>query len=105
MQEQEWHGVTHLYNYVEHMPALLCAADLILSKAGGLIVTKVLACGRPLLFIDVTPGQEEGNAEYVIRNGAGDWAKTPLKALGNPVPLDGSGQETAARARPEPARD
>jgi 1,2-diacylglycerol 3-beta-galactosyltransferase len=81
MQEQEWHGVTHLYNYVEHMPALLCAADLILSKAGGLIVTESLACGRPLLFIDVTPGQEEGNAEYVIRNGAGDWAKTPLKAL------------------------
>jgi 1,2-diacylglycerol 3-beta-galactosyltransferase len=60
---------------------MLCAADLVISKAGGLIVTEAIACGRPLLFIDVTPGQEEGNAEYIIQNGAGEWAKSPLDAL------------------------
>lgn len=81
MQDQEWHGATQLYNFVDQMPVLLFAADLILSKAGGLIVTESLACGRPLLFVDVTPGQEEGNAEYILRNGAGEWAKTPLEAL------------------------
>ncbi|HLE13433.1 MAG TPA: hypothetical protein VI776_01695, partial [Anaerolineales bacterium] len=29
----------------------------------------------------VTPGQEEGNAEYVVRNGAGEMATDPIQAL------------------------
>jgi 1,2-diacylglycerol 3-beta-galactosyltransferase len=81
MQNTEWHGFTHLYNYVENLAPMMCASDLILSKAGGLIVTEALACGLPLLFVDATPGQEEGNADYVIQNNAGEWAKTPLETL------------------------
>jgi 1,2-diacylglycerol 3-beta-galactosyltransferase len=79
--QTDWHLPHHLYNYVEDMPALIQAADCVISKAGGLIVTESLACGLPLLFIDVTPGQELGNAEYVIRNGGGEWPKTPVEAL------------------------
>jgi 1,2-diacylglycerol 3-beta-galactosyltransferase len=81
LQETEWHGQVHLYNFVETMPALMHASDLILCKAGGLIVTEALACGLPLLLIDVLPGQEEGNAEYVLAHGAGELAETPMDAL------------------------
>jgi 1,2-diacylglycerol 3-beta-galactosyltransferase len=81
LKEYDWHIPAHLYNFVENMPALLRAADCVISKAGGLIVTEVLACGRPLLMVDITPGQEEGNAEYVVKNGAGVLAETPVKAL------------------------
>jgi 1,2-diacylglycerol 3-beta-galactosyltransferase len=77
----EWHLPAHLYNYVKNMPEMMRAADLIVSKAGGLIVTEALACGLPLLLVDVTPGQEEGNAAYVVENGAGELADTPLKVL------------------------
>jgi 1,2-diacylglycerol 3-beta-galactosyltransferase len=81
LQDMEWHAPVHLYNFVESMPTLMCAADLMVCKAGGLIVTESLACGLPMLIIDVTPGQEEGNAEYVVKNGAADLAESPLQAL------------------------
>jgi len=77
----EWHVPTHVYNFVEDMPSLMRAADCIVSKAGGLIVTEALACGRPLLLVDALPGQEEGNAAYVIDGGAGELARAPIEAL------------------------
>jgi 1,2-diacylglycerol 3-beta-galactosyltransferase len=81
IEATEWHIVTHRYNFVTNMPTLMRAADCIVCKAGGLIVTEALACGLPLLLIDVLPGQEAGNAEYVIRGGAGKHAEDPLDAL------------------------
>jgi 1,2-diacylglycerol 3-beta-galactosyltransferase len=81
MSQVEWHMKTYLYNFVDRMPEFMHAADCIISKAGGLIVSEALACGLPLLFVDVTPGQEEGNAQYVIQNMAGELAKTPIQAL------------------------
>jgi UDP-N-acetylglucosamine:LPS N-acetylglucosamine transferase len=80
-QQTEWHVPTHIYNFVEHMPPLLQAADLIVCKAGGLIVTESLACGLPLMLVAKLPGQEEGNADYVIQHGAGEFAHNPLEAL------------------------
>ena len=81
LQATEWHPTTHIYNYVTNMPAFMKAADLIVSKAGGLIVTEALACGKPLILVDVTPGQEMGNAAYVLNYGAGELAENPLGAL------------------------
>ncbi|HEX7974362.1 MAG TPA: hypothetical protein VF498_08135, partial [Anaerolineales bacterium] len=48
LQQTEWHGVAHLYNFVNEMPAFLRASDLVFTKAGGLIVTESLACGHSL---------------------------------------------------------
>jgi 1,2-diacylglycerol 3-beta-galactosyltransferase len=81
LKQTDWHGIVHVFNYVANMPAMLRAADIVVSKAGGLIITESLAFGRPLLMIDVTPGQEEGNADYVIKNGAGLLASTSVDAL------------------------
>ncbi len=80
-QATEWHRPTHIYNYVTTMPQFMLASDLIISKAGGLTVTESLACGLPLLLIDVTPGQEEGNAAYVLAHGAAERAETPFETL------------------------
>jgi 1,2-diacylglycerol 3-beta-galactosyltransferase len=77
----EWHTTAHIYNFVTTMPQFMLASDLIISKAGGLIVTEALASGLPLLLVDVTPGQEEGNAAYVVDHGAGELAETPAGAL------------------------
>ena len=81
LKQVDWHVPAHLYDFVENMPDLMCAADIILCKAGGLIVTESLACGLPLVLIDVIPGQETGNAQYVVENGAGDLAETTLQVL------------------------
>jgi 1,2-diacylglycerol 3-beta-galactosyltransferase len=50
------------------------ASDFIISKAGGLIVSESLACGLPLLLSEALPGQEAGNARYVVDNQVGAWA-------------------------------
>jgi 1,2-diacylglycerol 3-beta-galactosyltransferase len=81
LQEVRWHIPIHLYNYVDNMPALMHASDALMSKAGGLIVTEALACGLPMMLINVIPGQETGNAQFVIENDAGQQAETPLEAL------------------------
>jgi processive 1,2-diacylglycerol beta-glucosyltransferase len=56
---------------ISYVDDLVAASDLVITKAGGLIVSEVLARGRPLLLIDPIPGQEEWNADYVVSAGAG----------------------------------
>jgi 1,2-diacylglycerol 3-beta-galactosyltransferase len=71
LQEMKWRHPAQVFNFVEEMPKFLCAADLILCKAGGLIVTESLAAGLPLLLIHALPGQETGNVDYVVSHQAG----------------------------------
>jgi 1,2-diacylglycerol 3-beta-galactosyltransferase len=78
---ETWHGEVHIYGFVKNMPALIHASDLVVTKAGGLIVSETLACGRPLILCSAISGQETGNVEYVTSGGAGDWAPTPTDTL------------------------
>jgi 1,2-diacylglycerol 3-beta-galactosyltransferase len=81
LQETEWHVETHCYNYVAELGTFMRAADCILSKAGGLTVSEALACGLPLILVDVIPGQETGNADYVVSGHAGELARDPIEVL------------------------
>jgi 1,2-diacylglycerol 3-beta-galactosyltransferase len=81
LRQTEWHLPTHLYNFVENMPTLMHAADLIACKAGGLIVTESLACGLPILLTDYIEGQETSNAKLVMEGGAGELVNNPLEGL------------------------
>lgn len=81
LRATEWHVPVYLYNFVRDLPELLHAADCIVTKAGGLIVTESLACSLPMLLVDVNPGQEVGNAAYVVDGQAGALAENPLDAL------------------------
>lgn len=81
LQQTDWHIPVVVYNLVDNMPTLMHAADFIVCKAGGLIVTEALACGLPLMLIDVIEGQETGNAEFVVENEAGEVARMPLDML------------------------
>jgi 1,2-diacylglycerol 3-beta-galactosyltransferase len=80
-EQTDWHQVAHTYQFVEDMVPLMQAADLVLCKAGGLVTSESLACGLPPLYIGVIPGQEKGNADYVVEHGAGEVAKSPLATL------------------------
>ena len=80
-EETEWHVPAHCYGFVENMPTMMKASDAIICKAGGLVVTESLAAGLPLMLIDVLPGQETGNAEFVVENGAGTLVEDPTGAL------------------------
>ncbi len=80
-QETDWHHPVFIYDFVDFMPKLMRAADLIVSKAGGLIVTEALASGLPIMITHVLPGQERGNVDFVIDNDAGALCETPSDAL------------------------
>lgn len=57
--------------FIDYVDDLVAASDLVITKAGGLIVSEILARGIPMVLIDPIPGQEEWNADYVVSTGAG----------------------------------
>lgn len=77
----EWRHPVMIYNFVDIMPKLMRAADVVLCKAGGLITTESLASGLPMMIVNYLPGQEEGNVDYVEKHDAGSLCDTPEKAV------------------------
>lgn len=64
------------FPYVNNMDELMSAADVIVTKAGGLTVSESLAKHLPLIIFKPIPGQEENNAHYIKEIGAGKIAHT-----------------------------
>jgi UDP-N-acetylglucosamine:LPS N-acetylglucosamine transferase len=61
----------YVHGWTEHMENFVTAADLVISKPGGLTVAEVLACGRPLLVTKSLQGQESFNVQFLERHGVG----------------------------------
>ena len=96
----EWHHPAHVYNLVSNMPLMMHAADCTVGKAGGLYVTEALACGLPILLVDLIEGQETGNADFVVDGGAGELVDNPIAALESLFHwLDKDGQLLKERAQ------
>jgi 1,2-diacylglycerol 3-beta-galactosyltransferase len=70
LHEIHFQTPVHLYNFVEDLTPMLLASDILISKAGGLIISEGLSAGLPMILIDVIPGQESGNLDYVCSHGA-----------------------------------
>jgi processive 1,2-diacylglycerol beta-glucosyltransferase len=68
--EQHSAGVLRVLGPQPSLDPLIVASDLVVSKAGGLTVSEVLARGVPLLLPMPLAGQECWNAEYAIGAGA-----------------------------------
>ncbi|AFQ46400.1 UDP-N-acetylglucosamine--LPS N-acetylglucosamine transferase [Desulfosporosinus meridiei] len=62
--------------YVHNVEELMAVSDLIITKAGGLTVSEALTKRLPLLIFKPIPGQEEENAHFVQKIGAGIVAQT-----------------------------
>lgn len=66
-----------IFGFVENMPDLMNAADIIVTKAGPGTISEAFTAGLPIILYTRMPGQEEGNVDYVVDKGAGVWAPTP----------------------------
>jgi processive 1,2-diacylglycerol beta-glucosyltransferase len=71
------HPRIRIFRFVRRIEALMSAADLIVTKPGGLTSCESLAVGRPMILTAPVPGQEERNAEYLVRAGAAVTAFSP----------------------------
>ncbi len=65
------------YGFVNYMHTLMAAADLIVTKPGGLSSAECLAIGLPMVLTAPIPGQEEANADFLVRAGAAVKVETP----------------------------
>jgi processive 1,2-diacylglycerol beta-glucosyltransferase len=65
----EQHAVT-LLGFTDKMDQLMAAADIVVSKPGGLTVSEALSRGAAMAIINPTPGQETRNNDFLLENGA-----------------------------------
>jgi processive 1,2-diacylglycerol beta-glucosyltransferase len=91
---------------------VMTAADLVVTKPGGLSVSECLAKQRPMLLVSPIPGQEERNADYLLEAGAAikavDGATLSFKVarlLADPSRLKVMSAAAARIARPRAAAD
>jgi processive 1,2-diacylglycerol beta-glucosyltransferase len=63
------HHSRHILGYTQQMHELLLAADVIVSKPGGLTSAESLACGCPMVVVEPIPGHEDRNADFLLESG------------------------------------
>ncbi len=80
-QKVRWHVPVKVLNFVQNVPQLMRVSDMLIGKAGGLAVSEALASGKPMALVNVLPGQEAGNAQYVVEHGAGELARDAIQLL------------------------
>src|SRR5205823_8368911 len=56
---------TLVLGFVENMPELMRACDLVVTKAGPGAIVEALATGLPLIITGYLPGQETPNVDFV----------------------------------------
>jgi processive 1,2-diacylglycerol beta-glucosyltransferase len=74
---EEYPHPVQLTGYVDNIPELMAASDLLVTKPGGLTSSEALASGLPMLLYKPLPGQELDNAAYLTGIGAALQAKGP----------------------------
>jgi processive 1,2-diacylglycerol beta-glucosyltransferase len=56
--------------FTTEVDRLMVAADMAVTKPGGLTTSECLAMGLPMIVVSPIPGQEERNADFLLENGA-----------------------------------
>jgi processive 1,2-diacylglycerol beta-glucosyltransferase len=98
--------------FVDNVYDYMHAADMLLTKPGGLTSAEALVAGVPLLLFKPLPGQEERNVRYLTEHGAAIRARKPtdLTRVVRELITDRPRREAMARAiaeiaRPDAARE
>ena len=102
-----------IIGWTREVPELLASHHVLISKAGGATTQETIAAGCPMIVSQVAPGQEEGNAELLVRNNAGRIGSDPeqISRAVEEAFANGSGiyrewsANIARLRRPDAARD
>ncbi len=62
-------------DFTDKVPELMSISSFVITKPGGLTTTESLVSGDPLILINPIPGQEESNADFLVRHGVAIWIK------------------------------
>lgn len=98
--------------FTSEMHRLMAAADLVVTKPGGLTVSECLALGKPMLLISPIPGQEEHNAGFLMEEGAAWLAYDAIgldykiaRLLADPAKLAAMAARSRALGKPKAAAE
>jgi processive 1,2-diacylglycerol beta-glucosyltransferase len=59
-----------ILGFTDQIDELMCVADIVVSKPGGLTTSEVLARGAAMAIVNPIPGQESRNSDYLLENSA-----------------------------------
>jgi len=100
-----------VFGYVADVRRLMAAADLLVTKAGGMTLAEAMAAGLPLVAYGSLPGQERRNERFASRSGialvARSWRElgpTLERALTEPGLLERLRAQIQRRRRPDASR-
>ncbi len=77
LERVAWEIPTTVFGFVDNMPELMAASEVIITKAGPATISEAVACGLPIIISGAIPYQEDINAAYVVENGVGHLAEKP----------------------------
>ncbi|MFN8529207.1 MAG: glycosyltransferase [Anaerolineae bacterium] len=77
LETSDWNQPTHVFGYVNFMPRLMAASNVLITKAGPASISEACIAHLPMILYDAIPGQETGNVELVVKNKAGIYAPGP----------------------------
>ena len=100
-----------VFGFVPDVHRLMAAADLVVTKAGGMTLAEAMAVQVPLLFYGSLPGQERRNERFAAAAGVAlvarrraDLDRVLERALGDPDLLEHLRAPMRARRRPAATR-
>jgi len=70
------HHPTTVLPYTDRIAELMAAANILITKPGGLTCAEAMAMELPMVFFRPLPGQEEDNAQYLVGEGVARWVHT-----------------------------
>lgn len=79
LETVNWEIPTHIHGFVQNMPELMGAADILVTKGGPGTISEAFITGLPIIISGYIPGQEKGNVDYVLDNNAGAYAEEPTE--------------------------
>lgn len=90
----------HVFGWSDSIPELMAAADLLITRPGGVTVSEALAAGLPTILAFPGPGMEEQHLKFLVERKVGTAAGTQeeIPALVSNL-LDNPKQMEALRAR------
>ena len=70
IERHEWTKTIKCLGFIDNVDEYMDAAEVIITKPGGLTTSEAMAKRLPLILMNPIPGQEERNMEFLVNTGA-----------------------------------
>ena len=77
LESVDWEIPTTVFGFVDNMPELMAASEVIITKAGPGTISEAITCRLPMIISGAIPYQEDLNVTHVVENRVGQLAEEP----------------------------